>query len=103
MQLSEWHIWWKRRGGRELRSLLMEEWDPIGVAGFPEAGDEYDSYLGPIGHMLRQGASVDEVRAYLWTVRTDSMGLDNWPRMDERERETAARVVEWYEASIRGE
>jgi hypothetical protein len=32
MELSDWHLWYKRRGGRQLRTLLMDTWDPIGVS-----------------------------------------------------------------------
>ena len=53
MELSDWHMWWKRRGGSGIRRLLMEEWDPIGVKGIPEAADEYDSYRGAVAGMLR--------------------------------------------------
>lgn len=35
MELSAWRAWWKRNGEQELRRLLMEEWDPIGVSDFP--------------------------------------------------------------------
>lgn len=55
VQLAEWHTWWKRDGARELRALLMDHWDPIGVAEVPEAADEYDTYVGHIGRMLREG------------------------------------------------
>jgi hypothetical protein len=33
---------------RRIRSVLMDDWDPIGVQGVPEAADEYDSYVMPI-------------------------------------------------------
>jgi hypothetical protein len=61
VELTDWHMWWKRRGGGGVRRLLMEDWDPIGVEGIPEAADEYDSYVGVVGQMLRDGATPDEV------------------------------------------
>jgi hypothetical protein len=33
---------------RNIRRVLMERWDPIGVNGIPEAQDEYDSYIGGV-------------------------------------------------------
>jgi len=30
---------------RQIRRVLMEAWDPIGVSDIPEAADEYDSYI----------------------------------------------------------
>jgi hypothetical protein len=47
MDMETWSQWWKQRGGREIRRLLMEHWDPIGVANWREAADEYDGYIGP--------------------------------------------------------
>ncbi len=50
MELSEWSLWWKRRGFPEIRRTLLHDWDPIG--GVPD--DEYDSHVLRIGRMLRQ-------------------------------------------------
>jgi hypothetical protein len=60
MDLSDWHLWYKRRGGRELRTLLMDRWDPIGVRGVPEAITEYDSYASRIAGSLRRGADESD-------------------------------------------
>jgi len=65
MELSDWHMWWKHSGAKELRQILMDEWDPIHVAGVPEAADEYDSYLGQIAERLRAGASGEGIAEYL--------------------------------------
>jgi len=32
----------------QIRRVLMEEWDAIGVSDIPEAADEYDSYVGEV-------------------------------------------------------
>jgi len=61
-------MWWKRRGARELRRILMEEWDPIGVRRIPEAADEYDTYLGPLASRLREGAPAETIADYLSDV-----------------------------------
>jgi hypothetical protein len=53
----------------------MEEWDPIGVRDAPEAADEFDSYLGPIGARLREGKDAAEIAAYLTDVEEERMGL----------------------------
>jgi len=100
MDLSEWHLWFKRRGGRQLRILLMDNWDPIGVRGAPEAIDEYDRYVGRIADSLRRGANVQEVAAMLTAARTGSIGLPADPETDA----TAARsIVDWYAAAMRDE
>jgi len=52
MSTAEWRVWWRREGEAGLRELLMESWDPIGVAHIPEAADEYDSYVPKVGSLL---------------------------------------------------
>ena len=31
-----------------IRKILFQDWDPIGVSHIPEAQDEYDSYVGGV-------------------------------------------------------
>jgi len=51
----------------------MREWDPIGVAGIPEARDEYDSYLGLVADRLRTGAHGEVIAALLESIRCEWM------------------------------
>jgi len=96
MELEKWHRWWKERGGRGVRRLLMDEWDPIGVRGIPEAADEYDVYVGVVGRMLHEGATADGIEAYLRGIREDYMGLGPSKNGEVRDREVAHRLLEWY-------
>lgn len=60
----------------QLKALLWEEWDPIGVncdAGGPT--DEYDSYALKLYSMLKSNASRDEILNYLVWVRTEYIGI----------------------------
>lgn len=98
MDLSDWHLWYKRRGGRQLRTLLMDNWDPIGVRGVPEAIDEYDGYVSRIADGLRRGADVDQVAAMLSNYRTDAMSLGSEPETDAA---AARAIVDWYTESMR--
>ena len=59
----------------EIKKILMDEWDPIGVQNIIEAQDEYDSYLPSIHRMLVLRKSVHEMFEYLWWVETEHMGL----------------------------
>lgn len=99
MELSEWHRWYKSRGGRELRDLVMREWDPIGVSDIPEANTEYDGYLGRIAAQLRRGANTGEIAKFLDSVRTESMGLRPDPDVDLR---VSRMIVSWYGESALG-
>jgi hypothetical protein len=76
--------------------MLMREWDPIGVAGWPEAGDEYDNYLGLIAERLRGGAQEQDVVALLRWIRYDRMGLPMHRDADEIDRRVAEVLQQWY-------
>lgn len=58
-----------------VRAILMQDWDPIGVAGVPNAADEYDQYVPAIVMILRGRGSVDAVAAHLLQIEKDKMGL----------------------------
>ena len=53
----------------------MDEWDPIGINDVPQCADEYDSYAQEIFERARRGAVADEIRNYLLSVETPSMGF----------------------------
>jgi hypothetical protein len=103
MELSDWHMWWKERGGNGVRRLLMARWDPIGVQDMPEAADEYDSYVGVVGRMLREGAAAEQIRVYLADIRENYMGLGPSTGGAERDQAVAAQLVEWYAREMRPE
>jgi hypothetical protein len=86
-------MWWKQRGARGLRQLLLAEWDPIGVRDGTGGDDEYDSYLGPIAERLRSGASAEEISAYLKHVTYGRMATTQDPEVIVT---AAQRIVEWY-------
>jgi hypothetical protein len=101
---DDWRAWWKARGQRELRCILMTAWDPVGVGDAPEAWDEYDSYGPGVARRLLEAATpddaLDSVKAYLDHVERDYMETLS----DERARENghlAASLVAWHEWSYR--
>ena len=77
----------------------MDEWDPIGVRGVPEAADEYDGYLPQLASRLRDGASADEIANYLTEVEEVRMGLGRSPRIRERNQALGVRLLAWYASS----
>ena len=60
---------------RAVDEVLHYLWDPIGVASFPEARDEYHGYLPHIFGMLKGGSIEDQHADYLGVVSTERMGL----------------------------
>jgi hypothetical protein len=71
-----------RRIRREIRSVLLGVWDPIGVKDAPNAQDEYDGYVGQVFLLLSQGQSDDAIVDYLTSVVNDNMGLGSAKRSD---------------------
>lgn len=98
MDTADYERWWRDRGARELRELLYEEWDPIGLKQLAEdSSDEYEAYAGQLARRLRAGASEGEVAALLQAFRVE-MGLEP----GEPDLPTARRIREWYRASRAG-
>jgi len=64
-----------KRYHNAIKQILLQEWDPIGVKGVPEAQDEYDSYVWGVYSRLIRQASEQELFDYLWEMETDDMGL----------------------------
>ena len=58
-----------------IRDMLMNEWDPIGVAQFAEAQNEYDGYVAEVDVLVAGKASQADIFAHLWKMETDIMGL----------------------------
>ncbi len=61
---------------KKIRSLLWEQWDPIGVNQYPEAIDEYDSYAPILCEAVLNGTAESELFEMLWSIETGHMGLD---------------------------
>ncbi len=59
----------------QIRRVLMDQWDPIGVNDIPEAADEYDSYIGKIYELIKGDASEDEIAAHLRTIEIQRMEM----------------------------
>ncbi len=64
-----------RRIRVQIRRVLLEVWDPIGIKDEPCAQDEYDSYIGDIYELLVAGGTDTDLIRYLCWVTNDRMGL----------------------------
>ncbi len=64
-----------RRIRVDIRHVLLDVWDPIGVKDVPEAQDEYDCCLDSLFHLLTTGATDDQIAEHLWKEGTEHMGL----------------------------
>lgn len=73
-----------------IRTVLLDEWDPIGVRNELAALDEYDAYLPAVLSLLERRASVTELADYLGHAATIEMGL---VEDAERDRAVAERLL----------
>jgi hypothetical protein len=83
-----------RRIRVEIRHVLMDVWDPIGVKGEPNAADEYDGYLGGVYERLTDGASDERIEDHLWQIVTDRMGLPAAKKSDMTATVKALRQIQ---------
>jgi hypothetical protein len=60
---------------RRVDEILHYLWDPIGVAGVPEARDEYTSYASPVFSLLVNLSENGEIANYLNKIEGEWMGL----------------------------
>ena len=56
-------------------TVLLNDWDPLGVSRIPEAQDEYNAYLPRIFHMVLEGAGASKIAEYLQYVLDERMGF----------------------------
>jgi len=77
-----------RRVRREIRTILLRIWDPIGVKDEQNAQDEYDSYIEGTYELLLKGATERQVNEHLLLIVRNRMGLN--PQDDAMERTVAA-------------
>jgi hypothetical protein len=73
-----------RRIRSEIRRVLLQYWDPIGIRDEPNAQDEYDSYLGGVYELLLSGASDEEIANHLWRIIEERIEVHPQSRATER-------------------
>lgn len=60
---------------RRIDEVLHYVWDPIGVAGVPQARDEYESYVPQVFRLLKGTADGKDVVEYLYRLSTEQIGM----------------------------
>jgi hypothetical protein len=71
-----------RRIRVEIRRVLLDDWDPIGIKDEPNAQDEYDGYIGRLYELLVENATDAELSNYLYWVAHDRMGFEEAKALD---------------------
>jgi hypothetical protein len=74
---------------RAIGTILLADWDPIGIGDVAEAHDEYEPYVVPLANLLLARAPVSELSKYLLETEIGALGLHGNPR---RAREAAEKL-----------
>lgn len=77
----------------QIRQVLLEVWDPIGVKDEPNAQDEYDGYIGRLYDLLIAGAPDSDLTDHLYWAAHDQMGFDAARRSDMKTTVEALRNI----------
>ena len=83
-----------RRIRVQIRHVLLEVWDPIGVKDEPNAQDEYDGYIGGLYELLVGQGTDSELAKYLYWAAHDRMGFDTAQIRDMDETVQALRQIQ---------
>lgn len=100
----QWVRWWRIDGLREMRQILWEKWDPLGLYELvhdPEEEwpqDEYDSYADLLASKLKRGNERSDIVGYLITSLTDKGALVT-PAWVARCEIAADALIDWYARS----
>ena len=84
---------------KQFDEVLHYLWDPIGVAEYPEARDEYESCVPQVYGLIQDGAGADEVAEFLVRIEAGTMGLP--PNLGKAKK--AAAVLLAWRTKIEGE
>jgi hypothetical protein len=68
---------------RKIDSVLLHDWDPIGVSHAPEAQDEYRGYVRCVYDVAVSTRSANEVAKLLVTIQRESMGLSQGRKLEQ--------------------
>jgi len=74
---------------RKVRAILLNDWDPIGIAAIPQAADEYDRYVGHLAQMVVAGSPISDLSDHLIRIEVKDMGLKG---NHDRARAVAAKL-----------
>ncbi len=83
-----------RRIRVQIRHVLLDVWDPIGVKDEPNAQDEYDGYIGKLFELLMSNAPDAELVEHLYWAAHDQMGFEAARRSDMLSTVEALRKIE---------
>lgn len=77
----------------QIRHILLEVWDPIGIKDKPNAQDEYDSYVGRLYELFVNGAPDSDLIEHLYWSAHDLISFNAARRSDMESTVEAIRKI----------
>lgn len=62
---------------KDIRTVLINDWDPVGIGNNSNLSDEYDGYIGPIIQILMQKSSIESIVLYLEKIENEDIGIEH--------------------------
>jgi hypothetical protein len=78
----------------QIRGVLLNTWDPIGIKDEPNAQNEYDCCIDSIYDLLVRGVPDSDLLDYLHWAVNEHIGLDA-SREDMQETVDALRIIDF--------
>lgn len=75
--------------------VLHHLWDPIDVAGDPQARDEYEDYVDRVLQLLLRGGTGVEIAAMLVNIAEQAMGIS---ATEDRAARASRALLHWHHA-----
>ncbi|MEP6472947.1 MAG: hypothetical protein ABJC74_04460 [Gemmatimonadota bacterium] len=63
---------------RRIEQILLRYWDPIGVAGIPDARGEYEPYVAGVYRLLVSGASARKLAGHFFAIEKRQLGMKDF-------------------------
>lgn len=58
----------------DIRAVLINDWDPVGIGNNANLSEEYDGYIGSIIQILMQKSSIESIFLFLKKIENEDMG-----------------------------
>jgi hypothetical protein len=72
---------------QNIRTILLEDWDPLGVGDNPHLTDEYDAYIPGILRLVDNHCPADQLERYLLDIE------EKWELTPDAAASQAARKI----------
>lgn len=85
---------WRERWSHVRDSWMV--WDPLGIKGRPDAGTEYDAYVGPTLSLLAKRGCLEDFEEFLAEIELDQMKRSDTEEAAAKRHRVATELYDWF-------